>query len=269
MAQNIELPRALGAILEGIPRAALAFSGGADSAFLLYAALQGGVEVDAYYVDTAFQPAFELRDARRLAAELGARLQVLPHDILADPEVAANPPERCYHCKKGILTRILGAAKQDGHTLLMDGSNASDDAGDRPGMRALGEFGVRSPLREAGLRKADVRRLAKEAGLFTWKKPAYACLATRVPTGTALEDRTLAKIEAAEDALFELGFSDFRCRVQGGAARMQFNEEQLSRAADRWCEIYAALAPHFDEVLLDLKPRPVEAALKEEAHGPG
>lgn len=253
-----QLPAALKTLLAGIPEGALAFSGGADSAYLLWAALAGGVRLDAYYVDTPFQPAFERRDAERLAGKLGARLTILPLDILADPAVAANPAHRCYHCKKNILQRISTAARADGHAVLMDGSNASDEAGERPGMRALAEFAVRSPLREAGLTKAEVRAAAREAGLFTWNKPAYACLATRVPTGTPLDAGTLARVEGAEDALFALGLTDFRCRVRGNAALLQLPAALHEEARARWGEITAALAPFFAAVRLDETTRPSE-----------
>ena len=141
-----------------------------------------------YYVKTPFQPRFELDDALRLTKELGTELTVIEYDILNDGLVAANPADRCYHCKKKLFGLLLRErAANDGFSLIIDGTNASDDAGDRPGMRALGELCVRSPLRECGLTKAEIRARSKEAGLFTWNKPAYACLATRVPTGRPIE----------------------------------------------------------------------------------
>ncbi|MFR6277963.1 MAG: 7-cyano-7-deazaguanine synthase, partial [Acutalibacter sp.] len=168
------------------PKVALGFSGGVDSAYLLYAALDHGAQVRPYFIKTAFQPQFELEDARRLCAQLGVELTVVELDVLQIPGVAENPPDRCYHCKRALFGRLRQQAQADGYTVLIDGTNASDDAGDRPGMRALGELSVRSPLRECGITKAQVRALSKEAGLFTWDKPAYACLATRVPTREAI-----------------------------------------------------------------------------------
>ena len=149
------------------PRVALAFSGGVDSAWLLYAAVQSGAQVRAYYVKTAFQPRFEYEDAMKLASELGADMVTIPMDILADEIVASNPANRCYFCKQRIFGAILNAAKADGFDLVVDGTNASDKDDDRPGMRALQELSVRSPLRECGLTKQEIRRLSKEAGLFT------------------------------------------------------------------------------------------------------
>ena len=237
------------------PKAALAFSGGADSAYLLWAARQYGCDVRAYYVHTVFQPAFEQADAKRLAEQLGLPLTVLEADVLTDDAVRANPPDRCYHCKRALFTRLRQAAQDDGYSLLLDGTNASDDAGDRPGMRALAELEVRSPLRECGVTKAQVRQWSREAGLFTWDKPAYACLATRVPAGTALTAEALSRVERAEDALFALGLTDFRVRFYGGAARIQIPEEQTPGLLARRAEVTAALSPLFDAVLLDLEPR--------------
>ena len=238
-----------------VPKAAVAFSGGTDSAFLLWAARECGCEVRAYYGKTAFQPQFELEDARRLASELEVPMTVVEADILSVPEAAANGPQRCYHCKTALFSRLRQAAREDGYTVLLDGTNASDDAGDRPGMRALRELEVRSPLRECGLTKDEVRRRSREAGLFTWDKPAYACLATRVPTGEAVTPETLRKVEAAEEALFSLGYSDLRVRVFHGAARLQLPGQQLEQAAKEREAILQALAPWFDTVLLDLKER--------------
>ena len=146
-------------------------------------------------------------------------------------------------------------AARDGYPVLMDGTNASDDAGDRPGMRAIRELSVRSPLRECGITKAEVRRRSKEAGLFTWDKPAYACLATRIPTGDEITAGFLQKVEQAEDRLFSLGFTDFRVRVFHTAARLQLPEDQMAEALARRREIQTELKPYFSEVFLDLQGR--------------
>lgn len=237
------------------PKVALGFSGGVDSAYLLYAAVEHGAQVRPYFIKTQFQPQFELEDAKRLAAQLGVELTVLELDVLQVPHVAENGPDRCYYCKRALFGRLRDQALADGYTVLIDGTNASDDAGDRPGMRALGELSVRSPLRECGITKAEVRRRSKEAGLFTWNKPAYACLATRVPTGNVVDVETLQRVEAGEDALFQLGFSDLRVRVYHGAARLQLPGEQLQKAVEQREEIRQKLKPWFDTVLLDLKER--------------
>ena len=180
---------------------------------------------------------------------------VVEADVLAVPEAAVNGPRRCYYCKKALFTTLWKRAAEDGYTVLLDGTNASDDAGDRPGMQALRELEVRSPLRECGITKDQVRQMSKEAGLFTWDKPAYACLATRVPTGTAITREALEKVERGEDALFKLGFTDFRVRLMGDAARIQLPEAQMERAVQLHDTIAKALERDFSAVLLDLKGR--------------
>ncbi len=237
------------------PKAALGFSGGVDSAYLLHEAHKLGAQAQPYFVKTAFQPAFELEDAQRLCNQLGVDLKVIELDILSVPSVRENPKDRCYFCKGALFGALRQRALEDGYTLLIDGTNASDDAGDRPGMRALKELSVRSPLRECGLTKDEVRRRSKEAGLFTWDKPAYACLATRVPTGQGLDEDTLGRIERAEDALFALGFTDFRVRVFHGAGRLQLPVSQMEEALRRREEIQKAVGPYFAPVLLDLQGR--------------
>ena len=237
------------------PRCALGFSGGVDSAYLLYAGVRAGADIRPYFIKTAFQPAFELADARKLAEGLGVEVTVLELDALADPRVAANPADRCYFCKQNLFRTLKERAIADGYPVLLDGTNASDEAGDRPGMRALAELSVRSPLRECGLTKAEIRARSREAGLFTWDKPAYACLATRVPTGTPITAEDLARVERGEEALFRLGFTDFRLRLFHGAARIQVPAEQTARAAALRQEITRALEGDFSAVLLDLAGR--------------
>lgn len=245
----------LGEFFTKHPKAALAFSGGVDSAYLFYAALHFGADVTAYFVRSAFQPAFALEDARRMAAALGGRLRVLELDLLSDPVIAANPPERCYFCKKRMFTAVAEAARQDGYTLLLDGTNASDDEGDRPGMRAKRELDVCSPLRVCGLSKDDIRRASRAAGLFTWDKPAYSCLATRVAVGQALTAERLAAVEQAETYLTGLGFSDLRVRTADGDALLQLRQEQLPELLARREEILVELKRLFGRVTLDLEVR--------------
>ena len=236
-------------------RVALGFSGGVDSSYLLYAAKQAGAEVRPYFIKTVFQPEFEFEDAKRLASQVGVEMTVIEVDILANPDVTANPPNRCYFCKTALFGTLRERARADGFTVLIDGTNASDSSEDRPGMRALEEMSVRSPLRECGLTKADVRRLSKEAGLFTWDKPAYACLATRVPSGQAYEAHLLKRVEHAEGALFQLGYTDFRVRVIGEVARLQVPSDQMERAVREREQLRDALKNDFKTILLDLAGR--------------
>lgn len=236
-------------------KAAIAFSGGVDSAYLLYAAGRYAQEVCAYYVKTPFQPLFEWEDAKRLTDELGILLRCIELDILTDESVVSNPQDRCYFCKKRIFSAIADAAKQDGFSVLLDGTNASDDEGDRPGMKALRELSVLSPLRLCGLSKKDIRALSKEAGLFTWNKPAYACLATRIPAGQPITLQSLRRTEEAESFLFSLGFLDFRIRTVGEDAKIQIASSQLPMLIEHRNEILAELKKRYQSVLLDLEMR--------------
>ena len=240
---------------EKYPRVALGFSGGVDSAYLLYAGRKYGADIRPYFIKTAFQPEFELRDAHRLTEELGIELTVVEYDILAETQVAQNSPNRCYYCKSALFGALKQQALKDGYEILLDGTNASDDASDRPGMKAIREMKVLSPLRECGLTKDEIRILSREAGLFTWEKPSYACLATRIPTGEPVSGELLKRIERSEDALSALGFSDFRVRVFHNAARIQLSKGQFEQAAQDRERILSALKPYFPAVLLDLETR--------------
>ena len=251
----------------------VAFSGGVDSSFLLYAAKAAGCKVHAYYAKSQFQPQFELNDAKRLADMLDVPLTVETLDVLggSTPDVqtpteidqsppygivAMNTPERCYYCKKMIMTKLMLLARADGFECLCDGTNADDNFGDRPGMRAISELGIESPLRVCRLTKTEIRRLSKEAGLFTYDKPAYACLATRIPTGTEITQAIVSKIERAENAMFSMKFFDFRVRfIPPGAAKIQLPEAQWDKAALLRSEILAKLQNDFDGVVLDLETR--------------
>lgn len=237
------------------PEVAVGFSGGTDSSYLLYAGCLFAKRIRAYYVRTEFQPVFELEDAKWLASELGADLTIVQTDILNVPRVAENSAGRCYYCKTAVFSAIVKEAHKDGFSVVCDGTNASDRTEDRPGMRALGELHIRSPLRECRLSKTDIRRLSKEAGLFTWNKPAYACLATRIPTGQHITADMLARVEHAENELFSLGFTDFRVRVTGTAAKLQFTAEQMTEAFLKREKIRSALSEYFRDVLLDLNAR--------------
>lgn len=236
-------------------KVALAFSGGVDSAYLLYAAIQAGCDIHAYYVKSAFQPEFELEDAKRLAKELDATMTVLNLDVLSDSNITDNPANRCYCCKKKIFSKIIEAAMADGYDVIIDGNNASDDVNDRPGMKAVQELQVRSPLRECSITKTEVRRRSKEAGLFTWDKPAYACLATRIPTGFKITVEKLHATEISEKALSDLGFTDFRIRLSGNDAKIQVREEQLENLLIYRKEILEKLKPYYTSVTVDLEVR--------------
>ena len=228
---------------------ALGFSGGVDSSFLLYSAIKYGADIKPYFIKTAFQPEFELEDAMKLASQLNIEPEIIRVDVLQNEKVTENPKNRCYFCKNTLFSILREEANAEGRTLI-DGTNYSDDAGDRPGMKALKEMNVLSPLRECKLTKAEIRKLSKDAGLFTWDKPAYACLATRIPTGTTITAENLEKAEKAEGAVAKLGFKDFRVRIIGNTGKLQVKPEQMQKAIELRKEIL--------EALLKLKIEPFE-----------
>lgn len=237
------------------PRIAIAFSGGTDSAYLCYMAKKYAEEMTAIYVSTVFQPAFEREDAIRFCEQYDIPLTILERDVLSQEAVVQNPANRCYYCKNVIFTEIQKKALELGFTCLADGTNASDDADDRPGMRALQELHVLSPLRICGITKPALRDVSEQLGLFTARKPAYACLATRIPTGTRITAEQLQKVEQAESALVDMGFSDFRVRCPEGYAKLQVKREQLPLVMEKREEILSILEPLFGTVCLDLKTR--------------
>jgi len=238
------------------PRIAVAFSGGVDSSYLLYAAKISGCDVRAYFIKAQFQPEFELNDAMSFASQHEIPLVIENLNVLEDPAVAKNPADRCYHCKLHIFSCLRELAKADGFDTLCDGTNADDDENDRPGMRALRELGVLSPLRECGMTKAEIRKLSKNAKLNTHDKPSYACLATRIPTDTAITEALLIKVEHAEEALFEMGYSDLRVRfVPPDNAKIQLPDNQLDKAIANRTQIVKALKPVFENILLDMVGR--------------
>lgn len=245
---------------------ALAFSGGTDSSYLLYAAKACGANVHAYYVSTPFQPQFELDDAKLLAESLHADMTVLPFDVLTDKVVKSNPKDRCYYCKNQVFGGILKAAKEDGFTEIMDGTNASDDAGDRPGMRALKEEGTvpAAPFRN---NKNGTPGIFPKCRIIYMEQAAYACLATRVPSGISIEASVLKDVEWAEKSLSDLGFRDFRVRVYPDpaaadpkadapwCAKLQLTEDMIPKLMEQRKEICALLKQRFTDVTLDLVAR--------------
>ena len=237
------------------PNAAIAFSGGVDSAFLLYAGIKYGRKIRAYYVKTEFQPEFEFNDVKRLANELKADLKIMEKEVLSDEDIKKNPSNRCYYCKKKIFSLILEEARKDGFDLILDGTNASDKTEDRPGMKALSELKVRSPLRECGLTKKEIRSLSKEAGLFTWDKPAYACLATRIPAGEEICLEKIKAVEHAEEYLAQKGYTDFRVRSVDLNARIEVSSSQWMKIAEERNEINTELKKCFKTVSLNLEDR--------------
>lgn len=215
--------------LKALSRAAVAFSGGTDSAFLLFAAKEalGTENVLALTADSAFFPREEAKTACALAQTLGIRQVTVSVDPLSDPLIRQNPPDRCYHCKKRLLSALKERAQGEGFSFLLDGSNVDDGDDYRPGAKAVRELQIISPLQEAGLTKTEIRALSKEHGLATWKKPASACLASRIPYGDPLTMEALSRVEQAEAFLRSLGFSQLRVRAHQNLARIEIPFEEL------------------------------------------
>ena len=225
-----EKKAALDDILSSLGSAAVAYSAGVDSTFLLKEAkLVLGDRALAVTVRSVFCPPRESREAEAFCRREGIRHLLLDADVLAVPGVADNPPDRCYLCKKALFGRILDAARENGAAAVVEGSNMDDLADYRPGMRAVAELGVRSPLREAGLSKAEIRELSRELGLPTWDKPAFACLASRFVYGQRLTAEGLARADEAEQYLRSLGFGQLRVRVHGNLARIEVLPEDRER----------------------------------------
>ena len=241
--------------LTSLGNIAVALSGGVDSSYLAYAAKQSGIPCKAYTVKSQFVPQFELNDAKKIAEFIDIPLEIIDIDVLAHDDVTSNPDNRCYYCKHYVFTTISEYAKRDGFTVVCDGTNASDDIDDRPGMRAIAELSVKSPLRDCGLTKSVIRKLAQQANLFTWNKPSYACLATRFQAGQRITSHDLEHIELAEKYLFSLDLSDFRVRLIGNNAKIQVPENQIAIVIKNRIEILTYLKSMFDDVVLDLEVR--------------
>jgi uncharacterized protein len=233
---------------------AVAYSGGTDSAFLLaFAHDVLGERTLALTADSPSAPRAELAEARAIAASLGVQHAILPTAELDDPAYRANTPDRCYFCKGHYLGELLAYAQAHGCGFLVDGSNVDDLGDHRPGQRAARERGVRSPLQEAGLTKAEIRALARERGLPNWDKPSAACLASRIPYGMPVTAETLAQIECAEEHLHKLGFRQVRVRHHGTVARLELEAADLARAVELREEIHASVQEAgFTYVTLDL-----------------
>ncbi len=235
----------------------VAFSGGVDSTFLLAAAAEAlGDRVLAVTGRSASVPRRELESAVGLAERLGARHRFVDTTEFADPVFAANPPDRCYHCKGTLFRTLLDIAGQEGLAAVLEGSN-TDDLGDyRPGSRASKELGVLSPMVEAGLSKDDIRALSRGMDLPTWSKPAMACLASRVPYGEELTPERMQRIDRAEEALHDRGFAQVRVRDHGDVARIEVPPEDIARltAEDARADLTEAVqAAGYKYVAVDLK----------------
>lgn len=235
---------ALNTVLNGYSHIGVAFSGGVDSTFLVRAALElyGKDKVTAFTVKSPYIPQWEVDEALELTKNLGVRHEVIH---LGVPEVVRdNPEDRCYQCKHIVFSEIIKAAEKAGCDVLCDGTNFDDTKDYRPGLRALDELGVLSPLKEAKLTKAEIRLASKALNLDTWDKPPYACLLTRMPYGMTVTDTNLRQIEMGEKYLMTKGFRGVRLRHHGDIARIEIAKEEMHRALS--LEL-------FEEVTKDIK----------------
>jgi uncharacterized protein len=225
---------ALRRIVGTLDRAAVAYSGGVDSTLLLAVCREvlGPEGVLALTVRSEFVPAAEVAQAEVLARQLDVRHLVLSFELLGQAEIVANPPDRCFYCKRLLFGRLLDIAREEGFPVLLHGANVDDTGDYRPGMRAAEELGVRAPLLEAGLAKSDVRALSRQLGLPTWDHPTLACLASRVPYGTPLSAEVLARVDAAESWLrTHLGLAQLRVRDHFPVARLEVPAGDIARLA--------------------------------------
>ena len=227
-----------------------------DSTFLLQVAHDVlGDRTLAVTAAPPFVPVREQKEASDYCREAGIRQIVIPLEVLNIDSIRHNPPDRCYHCKRLIFGKIIEAAQQNGIPYVAEGSN-TDDTGDyRPGMRAIRELGVLSPLLDAGLSKSDIRSLSKELDLPTWDKPSFACLASRFVYGEAITDERLAMVDRAEQLLLDLGFRQFRIRIHRNLARIEILPDDFKKIMEADCreKVYTELKAYgFSYVTLDL-----------------
>jgi len=251
---SAKLDRLRGA-LHALESALLAFSGGVDSAFLLRVAADVlGDRLTALTSVSPTNPEEDTRQAVALAGALGVRHLIVASNELEIPGYAANPPDRCYKCKDRLYDLCAAEARARGIAALLDGVNV-DDLGDyRPGLRAAAEHGVRHLLVEAGICKAEVRRLSRHLGLETWDRPASPCLSSRFPYGTAITPARLQMVAAAETALRVLGFRELRVRFHGTVARIEVGRDELPRLLDgdlREAALHAVRAAGFRDAIID------------------
>ena len=209
-------------------RLAVAFSGGVDSTYLLYKAHEVlGSDCIAVTVRSQVITEEEFKWTKEFCRQIGVKQDVIDFDVFSVDEFADNPPDRCYYCKKKIFTSVKEAALKYGITEVADGSNIDDTGDYRPGMRAITELGITSPLKDAGLSKSDIRYLSKEAGLATWDHPSAACLASRFTYGEKITGLGLARVAAAEKFIRDLGFEGIRVRVHGDLARIEASPSDI------------------------------------------
>lgn len=236
---------------------AVAFSGGADSTFMLQVAHEVLKDkVVAFTADSAFFPQRELKQAKQFCAEKGIEHIVFSFEELKVKGLKNNPENRCYLCKYALLSEMKKITEERGIKYLAEGSNADDENDYRPGLRAVAELEIKSPLREVKLTKREIRDLSKEMGLPTWNKPSFACLASRFVYGEMISPEKLKMIDRAEQLLLDLGFHQVRVRMHGTMARIEILPDEFNRIvqSDIRQKITDGLLEYgFSYVTLDLK----------------
>lgn len=250
---NDKVERIKGILLD-MESVLVAYSGGVDSTLLLKLAHDvlgeralGVTEV------SATLPEYELAEAEAIAQQIGARYVVLAKHEMEDARFLANTPDRCYFCKASVCRQLVEYAQQEGYRCVVDGSNADDTGDYRPGARAVREYGVCSPLQEAGFTKADIRALARDLGLPNWDKPSSACLASRIPYGDPITEANLTQIGRAEGVLRDLGLRQYRVRHHGDVARIEVAHADFDVILTHRESIVAALkALGYAYIVLDL-----------------
>lgn len=218
-------------MLKEYGKVAIAFSGGVDSSFLLKAACDtlGKNNVFPVTLRSSVNPEAEMQEAECFLKELAVEYKIIDVDIFSIPEFKHNPIDRCYICKKKIFQQIIALAAERGFDIVADGTNADDEGDYRPGMKALAELNVKSPLQACGITKDEIRGWSQEMGLHTWNKPSLACLASRIPYGEEISEEKLKRVEMAEQYLLALGFTQLRVRCHGNLARIELLPDEIRK----------------------------------------